>query len=99
MVLCNKVSRSRDALLNWAPGPLGKIAGVGPYYRGMSNPLHPTRMTPAERLAELGRILAAGLIRMKARQSSGLSADCGESSVDLLRLKSGHATPTQRRNA
>jgi hypothetical protein len=58
----------------------------------MSNPLAPTRMSPAERLAELGRILAAGLIRMKASQSSPLSADLGESSVDLARTKSGHAT-------
>jgi hypothetical protein len=49
-------------------------------------------MPPAERLAELGRILAAGLIRMKARQSSSLSADSGESSVDLSRPKSTHAT-------
>jgi hypothetical protein len=48
-------------------------------------------MSPAERLAELGRILAAGLIRMKARQSSPLSADRGESSVDLSRPQSGHA--------
>jgi hypothetical protein len=58
----------------------------------MSNALDPARMTPAERLAELGRILAAGLIRMKARQSSPLSADRGESSVDLSPPQSGHAT-------
>lgn len=56
------------------------------------NPLDPNRMSPAERLAELGRILAAGLIRMKARQSSPLSSDRGESSVDLCQPKSGHAT-------
>ena len=56
------------------------------------NALDPARMTPAERLAALGRILSAGLIRMKARQSSPLSADSGESSVDMSRLKSGHAT-------
>jgi hypothetical protein len=56
------------------------------------NPLDPARMTPAERLAELGRILAAGLIRMKARKSSPLSADVGESSVDNTAPKSGHAT-------
>ena len=49
-------------------------------------------MSETERLAELGRILAAGLIRMKAQQSSPLSADLGESSVDLSRPKSGHAT-------
>jgi hypothetical protein len=58
----------------------------------MTNPLDPNRMSPAERLAELGRIFAAGLIRMKARQSSPLSADRGEGSVDLSGLKSGHAT-------
>jgi len=56
------------------------------------NPLAPNLMTPAERLAELGRILAAGLIRMKASKSTPLSADGGESSVDLAGTKSGHAT-------
>jgi hypothetical protein len=56
------------------------------------NALDPNRMTPTERLAELGRVLAAGLIRMKARQSSALSADRGESSVDFSPPKSGHAT-------
>jgi hypothetical protein len=55
------------------------------------NALDPARMSPAERLAELGRILAAGFIRMKARQSSPLSADRGESSVDLSPPQSGHA--------
>ncbi len=49
-------------------------------------------MTPAERLAELGLILGAGLIRMNARKSSALSADRRESSVDLSRPKSTHAT-------
>jgi hypothetical protein len=58
----------------------------------MSNALDPSRMSPAERLAELGLILGGGLIRMKARQSSPLSADCGEGSVDLSGPKSGHAT-------
>ena len=56
------------------------------------NTLHPDRMVPEARLAELGRILAAGLIRMKARKSSPLSADRGEGSVDLSGPKSGHAT-------
>ena len=58
----------------------------------MANPLDPNRMSPAERLAELGRILAAGFIRMKARKSSPLSADRLEGSVDLVRTKSGHVT-------
>jgi hypothetical protein len=55
----------------------------------MSNALDPNRMSPAERLAEIGRILAAGLIRMKARQSSGLSAENGDCFVDLPSTKSG----------
>ncbi len=56
------------------------------------NGVNPNRMSPAERLAELGRILAAALIRMKARQSSPLSTDQAETFVDLSGPKSGHAT-------
>ena len=58
----------------------------------MKNPLDPSLMTPEERLVELGRILAVSLIRMRARQSSPLFADRGESSVDFPAPKSGHAT-------
>ena len=82
-------SPPREGTHSW---PLGKIRALQPYYRGMSNALHPNRMSPAERLAEIGRILAAGLIRMKASKSSALSADRPESSVDLSVAKSGHAT-------
>jgi hypothetical protein len=46
----------------------------------------------AEHLAELGCILVAGLIRLKAPQSRSLSADRGESSADLLTPQSGDAT-------
>lgn len=62
----------------------------------MSNSLDPARMSPAERLTKLGRILATGLIRMKAGKSSPLSADSGESSVDYAAPKSGHATANSR---
>ena len=60
------------------------------------NGLKPDRMTQAERLAELGRIFAAGLIRMKAAKSSPLSANSGESSVDYAAPKSGHANGNSR---
>ena len=63
------------------------------------NPLSPSHMTPAERRAELCRILATGLIRLIQRQSSPLSAAGGESSVDFTGDQSGHATPNQRRNS
>ena len=47
-------------------------------------------MTTDERLDELASILAAGLIRMRARKSRHLSADQGDSCLDLPPPKSGH---------
>jgi hypothetical protein len=55
----------------------------------MSNALNPDLMTPAARLAEIGRILAAGVVRRNAMKSSGLSAENGDYLVDLTRPKSG----------
>jgi hypothetical protein len=46
-----------------------------------------------EHLVELGELLALGLIRLRARQSSGTSADGGESSLDCVGGQSGHAGP------
>ncbi len=62
----------------------------------MSNPLHPHHMTAEERLAEVAEILAAGLMRLRARQSSHLSADHGESSLDCVAHQSGHANALKR---
>jgi len=55
------------------------------------NPLSPDRLSPAERIAEICEILAAGLIRLGARQSSELSRRNGESSLDFTAHQSGHA--------
>ena len=63
------------------------------------SPLHPNHMTPDERLAEIAEILARGLIRLHARKSSPLSADRGDSSVDLPPHQSGHAVTPRRRMA
>jgi len=49
--------------------------------------------TPGERLAEIGGILAAGLMRLQARKSSGLSAQSGENSLHYDASQSGHANP------
>ena len=54
------------------------------------NSFPPDRMTTAERLDELASILAAGLIRLRARQSSKLSADFGDSCLDFPGYQSGH---------
>ena len=63
------------------------------------SPLHPNHMTPDERLAELGQILARGLVRLHARKSSPLSAYDGDSFVDLPPHQSGHANTLKRRMA
>jgi hypothetical protein len=63
------------------------------------NPLSPFHMTPAERRAELCRILALGLVRIHQRQSSELSEITGESSLHCPPDQSAHATPTYRRTA
>lgn len=51
------------------------------------------RMTARERIAEIGEILAAGLVRLRARQSTQIPADCGEGSLDCIASQSGHANP------
>jgi len=53
------------------------------------NGLDPHRMSAEARIAEIGRILAAGLIRIRARQSSALSVDRGDSCLDFPPGKSG----------
>ena len=63
------------------------------------NPLNPDRLTAKERLAEVTRILALGLIRLRARQSSQLSAPVGESSLHFPPDQSGHAKRPRRRVA
>lgn len=62
------------------------------------NPLSPDRMTTDERLAEVGAILAAGLRRILAEQSSHLSAGDRDSSFDILALKRrvGRRKPSNR---
>ena len=53
------------------------------------NPLCPDRMSAEARLAEIGRILAAGVVRLNAARSSDLIANGGDSFVDFSPRKSG----------
>jgi hypothetical protein len=46
-------------------------------------------MSAEARLAEIGRILAAGVVRLNAARSSDLSANGGDSFVDFSPRKSG----------
>jgi hypothetical protein len=45
------------------------------------NALNPNAMTAAERIREIGEILAAGILRLKARESAG--GDHRETSLDF----------------
>lgn len=59
----------------------------------MPNPLHPDLMSADERRAELYHILARGLIRLHAKQSTHISAHCGESSLAFAPDRSRHGVP------
>ena len=76
--------------------PLGKTGPFRRYQGDMSNPLRPDLMTPAERLDEIAEILSAGLMRLRARKSSPLFPDHGESSLDFSPDQRGHARPRER---
>jgi hypothetical protein len=47
-------------------------------------------MSATERLVEIAEILAAGLVRLRLRQSSHLSSLTGDSSLDFALHQSGH---------
>jgi hypothetical protein len=63
------------------------------------NPLNPDRVTPTERLAEVTRLLALGLVRLRYRQSTQVSELTRESSLHLKFVQSGHAKRPKRRKA
>lgn len=64
-----------------------------------SNPLPPDHMTPAERRAELCRLLALGLIRLQMRANAQLSAPKGEFPLHNSADQSVHATPNETETA
>jgi hypothetical protein len=63
------------------------------------NALPADQLTPPERIAEVGKILALGLMRLEAPKSSSLSADRGDSFVDFVPDQSGHADAPELRMA
>jgi hypothetical protein len=54
--------------------------------------------TSGDRIAEIGELLALGLIRLLARKSRELSVPTGESSLDCFARQSGHSQPETERN-
>ena len=52
------------------------------------------QLSATERIAEIGRILARGLLRLRSRQSSRESAQAGESLLDFTPDQSGVGNTT-----
>ena len=57
----------------------------------MSSAPKPELMSPAERIADISKIPAAGLMRLRAPKSSPKSGPHGDSFVDFSASKSGHS--------
>ena len=65
-----------------------------------ANALAPSHLTAAERLDEVGRILAAGIRRVRANRLESQAQSMGkerESSLDLAVEESGHVHTKTRR--
>ena len=65
----------------------------------LPNPLHPDRMTPAERRAELCAILARGILRLRLRDATHVTGEKEKFGLHFPPDQSGHANPTNRRPA
>lgn len=63
------------------------------------NALHPDKMTPTERRAELCGLLALALVRLKLKNETQDAADNRESCLHSPPDQCLHATPTNRRTA
>jgi hypothetical protein len=61
----------------------------------LPNALDPNLMSAAERLAEIGEILAAGLLRLRARERE--AGDHGDVSLDFPATPSVHARKRRHR--
>jgi hypothetical protein len=59
----------------------------------LSSKITGTEAEGGERLSEIADILAAGLVRLAARKSSGKSLEFGESSLHFTPDQSGDAPP------
>ena len=62
--------------------------------------LNPDLMTAAERLDEVARLLAAGILRARARRQGSQApskGNNGESSLDTTTKESGHVRTENRR--
>jgi hypothetical protein len=65
----------------------------------MPNALQPDLMTPAERLDEIAEILAAGILRLRARLRAPRGSTTEQVRVDFSPDRSMHADRPRRRKS
>ncbi len=63
----------------------------------MNNALDPSRMTPAERLDEIAGILAAGIRRLRTRETSYEFKELGDFRLDFSPAESTHGPEKNRK--
>jgi hypothetical protein len=63
----------------------------------MPNALHPDLMTSTERLDEIAEILAAGILRLRARLRAPRGSTREQVRVDFSLRRSGHVRPSGQR--
>jgi hypothetical protein len=63
----------------------------------MGKPLNPNLMTPTERLDEIAEILAAGILRVRARLRAPQGSTAEQVRVDFSPNRSGHVASTGQR--
>ena len=63
----------------------------------MANPVRPDFLTPAERLDEIAEILAAGILRVRARLCAPQGSTAEQVRVDFSPDRSGHVAPSGQR--
>jgi hypothetical protein len=73
----------------------GRLATAPKETAPLSNALDPGLMTAAERLAEIGEILAAGFLRLRARERE--AGDRGDVSLDFPASQGVHARNCRNR--
>jgi hypothetical protein len=77
--------------------PRGSLSPTCDHGLTGSNPLPPSLLTAAERLDEVGRILAAGLLRLRRRESERRARDLEKKRLDFAPQRSVDGSPKTRR--
>jgi hypothetical protein len=65
--------------------------------RAAANGLQPSLMTPKERLDEIAEVVAAGILRLRARLRAPRGSTREQVRVDFSPRRSGHVAPSGQR--